>query len=74
MTCCSVVFELSHQLLQLWDSEIYRQSFETLSLMLSLCLLSIRKWDCKKGSGAQGYKLRFATEGREFIVLTGMSA
>lgn len=52
MTCCSVVIELSHQLLHLQDPEIYRQGFEMLSLMLILGLLSSRKWDCKKDSGA----------------------
>lgn len=52
MTCCSVVIELSHQPLQLWDPEIYRQGFEMLSLILILWLLSSRKWDCKKDSRA----------------------
>lgn len=65
MTCCSVVIELSHQLLQLWDSEICSQGFEMLRLMLILCLLCSRKWDCKKGSGAQ----RFSAEGKRVYCL-----
>lgn len=42
VTCCSAVTELSHQLLLLWDPEIYRQEFEMLRWIFVLWLLSSR--------------------------------